>query len=315
MPRWDKNDPDTFAGVSETGVGVSVETAHWTQRQGYDLYMGTRCNMAGICLLFFLVFPDQARSQTTSLRSLGDSIRKLAERVTPAVVRIHAVEISAAGSASNRLRSSRASGSGVLVDPGHIVTNAHVVGTARRVQVMLTQSSGELGRFHSVLKPSGKIVTAEFLGVDRETDRTCCRRMSSMGAIAARFATSPSSKPCSQASPRAVQSPCILSAADNSSSSSWTPSSSQDAIGFPQGRNDTSPACWRGTARRQIMLTGLAGTRRFPQLFEGGSLANDELPAECSSRAGKNAAVAEDQIGTVLYDASFATGLHSSLFV
>ena len=68
------------------------------------------------------------------------------------------------------LQAQRGSGSGVIVDPsGYIVTNAHVIGAMRRVQVLLPQRSDK-DSIRSVLKPSPKVLTATVLGSDRETD-------------------------------------------------------------------------------------------------------------------------------------------------
>ena len=68
------------------------------------------------------------------------------------------------------LQAQRGSGSGVIVDPtGYIVTNAHVIGAMRRVQVLIPQLSGKDG-IRNVLKPSPKVLTATVLGSDRETD-------------------------------------------------------------------------------------------------------------------------------------------------
>ena len=68
------------------------------------------------------------------------------------------------------LQAQRGSGSGVMVDPsGYIVTNAHVIGAMRRVQVLLPQRSDK-DSIRSVLKPSPKVLTATVLGSDRETD-------------------------------------------------------------------------------------------------------------------------------------------------
>ena len=68
------------------------------------------------------------------------------------------------------LQAQRGSGSGVIVDPnGYIVTNAHVIGAMRRVQVLIPQLSGKDG-VRNVLKPSPKVLTATVLGSDRETD-------------------------------------------------------------------------------------------------------------------------------------------------
>lgn len=118
-----------------------------------------------------LLIAHTAFPQSTSLRAMSDGIRQLVEKVTPAVVQINAVGLSAVGSSSFRLQTNRSTGSGVLVDAeGYVVTNAHVVGAARRVHVTLALSAGEPDRFRSVLKPLGKTVDAEVLGVDRETD-------------------------------------------------------------------------------------------------------------------------------------------------
>jgi serine protease Do len=58
----------------------------------------------------------------------------------------------------------------VIVSPdGFVITNAHVIGTSRRIQVLLPQKS-ETPNGSSILKPSGKPVVAEVIGIDRETD-------------------------------------------------------------------------------------------------------------------------------------------------
>ncbi len=68
------------------------------------------------------------------------------------------------------LQAQRGSGSGVIVDPaGYIITNAHVVGSMRRVQVLLPQAFDK-DVVHSVVKPSAKVLSATVLGSDRETD-------------------------------------------------------------------------------------------------------------------------------------------------
>lgn len=69
-----------------------------------------------------------------------------------------------AGEEGGALERRSANGSGVLVDPqGFVVTNAHVVGSARRVQVLVPQSRN--GK-----QQTAKLMPAEVMGVDRETD-------------------------------------------------------------------------------------------------------------------------------------------------
>jgi len=102
---------------------------------------------------------------------LSSGIRQLAETIRPSVVQISAVGIGAVENSPGRLQANRSTGSGVVVDAeGYIVTNAHVVGTARRVQVTLAPAGGQPDRFRSALKPAGLTVNAEVVGLDRETD-------------------------------------------------------------------------------------------------------------------------------------------------
>ena len=61
----------------------------------------------------------------------------------------------------------RSSGSGVIVDPdGYIVTNAHVVENAARIEVELPfeATGGAAGR--SILKRRGRIVGAKVVAID-----------------------------------------------------------------------------------------------------------------------------------------------------
>jgi serine protease Do len=58
----------------------------------------------------------------------------------------------------------------VIVDPaGYIITNAHVVGSGRRLDVLLPQLPTDHPAA-SILKPIGKLVPATVLGLDREAD-------------------------------------------------------------------------------------------------------------------------------------------------
>ncbi|MBL8215938.1 MAG: trypsin-like peptidase domain-containing protein [Bryobacterales bacterium] len=112
------------------------------------------------------------REPQLSLDLVSSRVQTLAEQVGPAVVQVLTYGFGPADPDELSLvRAHRGNGSGVIVDPrGYILTNAHVVGMARRVQVLLPQASEDRSRFNSVLKPSGKLAPAEVVGMDRETD-------------------------------------------------------------------------------------------------------------------------------------------------
>jgi serine protease Do len=106
------------------------------------------------------------------LIELSDSFEELSARVKPAVVEVLASGYAAATgivSSAELLTEQRSRGSGVLVSSeGHIVTNAHVVSGARRVRVLL--STTDVGSSGSILGPRARMVGAQIVGLDLETD-------------------------------------------------------------------------------------------------------------------------------------------------
>jgi serine protease Do len=109
------------------------------------------------------------------LADLSRSLQELSARVSPTVVQIFVTGY-AAPDEENRVATGepqleRSSGSGVIVDPeGFIVTNAHVVENATRVEVELPfdATGGAPGR--SILKRRGRIAGARVVAIDQETD-------------------------------------------------------------------------------------------------------------------------------------------------
>ena len=109
------------------------------------------------------------------LTRMSDAFESLVQRVMPAVVQVFATGYvtppSAAGRPESLLTPQRNTGSGVILDPeGVIVTNAHVVAGANRIQVALAPQPGGLAPQSSILKRRGALLEAELVGFDEETD-------------------------------------------------------------------------------------------------------------------------------------------------
>ena len=98
---------------------------------------------------------------TNPLEEVSEAFEALATRVNPTVVQIFATAyvpgrglVPSAGLLATR----KSAGSGVLVDPeGYIITNAHVVAGARRVQIMLAPRADEQPDGQSILQPQGRL--------------------------------------------------------------------------------------------------------------------------------------------------------------
>lgn len=103
--------------------------------------------------------------------ALSNAIEATASTAGAAVVQIFATAYAAAESgsqgAADLIRTQRASGSGVIVDPtGYIVTNAHVVRGAMRIRVEVpTVPAGG-----SILAARGRLLDGKVVGIDMETD-------------------------------------------------------------------------------------------------------------------------------------------------
>jgi serine protease Do len=109
------------------------------------------------------------------LTELSTSLQELAARVSPSVVQIFVTAYALPDESDPTMTGGpvleRGSGSGVIVSPdGYVVTNAHVLENATRIEVELpfAATGGDPGR--SILGRRGRLVGAQVVAVDQETD-------------------------------------------------------------------------------------------------------------------------------------------------
>ena len=127
-----------------------------------------------IVVLLPVLPPSVAAAQKPPVSELGvlsHSLQELTTRVGPAVVQVFISGYAPEqyGHRGGYLPTQHGSGSGVILDPaGYIITNAHVVEGARRVQVLLAEPAGDGGS--SILKARGRLVGAQVVRTDWETD-------------------------------------------------------------------------------------------------------------------------------------------------
>ncbi len=118
---------------------------------------------------------QEVKLTTLSLGELSVSLEGLVNRIRPAVVQIFSTgyvtaDESSANNTAALLSTQQSTGSGiVLSSDGYIVTNAHVVEGARRIQVRLTMERQRAGRA-PVFEPEVKLLEAKLVGMDRDMD-------------------------------------------------------------------------------------------------------------------------------------------------
>ena len=133
-----------------------------------------------------------AQRPASGLADFSRSLQDLAQRVSPGVVQIfvtgYAPPDGEDRSATGDPFIERSSGSGVIVDPdGYIVTNAHVVENASRVEVELPAPPESQGA--SIIRRRGRLTGAQIVAVDRETD-TAVLKVEARGLPALAFGDS-----------------------------------------------------------------------------------------------------------------------------
>jgi serine protease Do len=133
-----------------------------------------------IALALVSVWTPNASAQSTApapphLGDLSRSLQDLAAKVSPTIVQIFVTGYTPPDqedrAATGEPKLERTSGSGVIVDAdGYVVTNAHVVENATRIEIELPfeASGGAPGR--SIIKRRGRTVGAQVVAIDHETD-------------------------------------------------------------------------------------------------------------------------------------------------
>jgi len=116
-----------------------------------------------------------AQAESDALRRWDESVDALVRRVSPSVVQIMvtgygAISEGARGNADVVIGRQKAIGSGFVIDAsGYIITNAHVVNGAQRVQVALPGGPAE-GSIAGSLASRITVIPARIIGVSREID-------------------------------------------------------------------------------------------------------------------------------------------------
>ena len=117
-----------------------------------------------------------ARGDTKALHDLNAAIETLTTRVAPAVVQVlvtgyRAVEDEARADTGLVVGRQRSVGSGAIIDPdGYIITNAHVVIGAQRVDVVLHGSARTDAPLQSLDTGRSRTVQAKVVGVAQDID-------------------------------------------------------------------------------------------------------------------------------------------------
>ena len=129
------------------------------------------------CAFCGLAAPTYGQSQAPakSANPFDAAVDTLIKKVSPSVVQIVVtayapLEETGRGNTGVVLGRQRASGSGFIIDgDGYIITNAHVVSGAQRVQVVLPPSNPD-GSLATALSSRADVVAARIVGVAREKD-------------------------------------------------------------------------------------------------------------------------------------------------
>jgi len=134
-----------------------------------------RLLVAGLAPILCMPAGRAQETSGDSLHKLNESVNALIKKVSPSVVQILVtgygpLDESEHGNTGVVIGRQKAIGSGFIIDPsGYIVTNAHVVSGAQRVQVVLPGMSSD-GTIDAALSSHLNVVPARIIGVTKEID-------------------------------------------------------------------------------------------------------------------------------------------------
>jgi len=135
-----------------------------------------RCTLIASLMIFVCAAVPRVNAQKSdAIRDWNASANALLRKVAPSVVQIlvtgyGTVNEGERGNTGVVIGRQRAIGSGFVIDPaGYILTNAHVVSGAQRVQVVLPPPDSD-GSVASALASRVNIVSARIVGVSQEID-------------------------------------------------------------------------------------------------------------------------------------------------
>ena len=143
---------------------------------GRALLLGLACfTLAATATAQTAVRSAGKKAEADPLRDFNNSIRTLVGRVSPSVVQVmvsgYGPVESVSGATGLVVGRQDSVGSGVIVDPdGYIVTNAHVVRGAHRVQVDIADDINDESPEEILVNGRGRTVDARIVGLDSDID-------------------------------------------------------------------------------------------------------------------------------------------------
>src|SRR6267142_6478846 len=151
----------------------------WTPSNKRGRVIWIHLSLIAYLFLFAATLPAQTARRGSALDPLhqfNSALKALVKEVSPSVVQVLATGYGVAEESTHSnmglaVEKQRSIGSGVIVDPnGYIVTNAHVVAGAQRVQVILPTLAADQSPLRSLVSVRGQVVEAQIIGTDRELD-------------------------------------------------------------------------------------------------------------------------------------------------